>query len=922
MTACADPARAPGVSAGGETTDVPVVGGASDVPDVLFVAPELPPPSTDLAALDTSVPHDVEAAVEYPPCVENTDCDSGWCVDGYDGKVCTEICIETCPEGWGCVEVANTGTDVTFVCKPLWLGLCRPCGQASDCPADGAACRAYGEAGSFCATACVDSEDCPGGYVCTGSQCVREGAECECDGAAVTSGASTACTVSNELGTCAGVRTCAAQGPIGPCDAPTPTAEACDGLDNDCDGAVDEETVGLVCTVDNEHGSCPGTTTCEAASAGCDGPVPAPDVCDGVDNDCDGAVDEDDTDLDQDGISDCLDDDMDGDGVLNEDDNCAIDSNPDQEDTDADEKGDACDLDDDNDNVADADDNCPAVPNLSQADGDGDGLGDACDPDKDGDGVPNEGDNCPDDPNPGQEDLDDDGVGDDCTADKDGDGVPDGADNCPLVQNADQLDADQDGAGNLCDDDDDGDGDPDGTDCAPLNAAIGHGATETCNGGLDDDCDGAIDEVGAEGCTEWLLDTDGDTYGVEGVSKCLCGPTGQYTATTPGDCNDGQAAANPAAAEACDALDNDCDGLVDELGAIGCTNHFTDNDKDGFGADGTAQCQCKPTQDHPATKAGDCDDGNSSAYPGALEKCGGGDESCDTQIDEEGALGCKIWFHDGDGDGWGSTLLTKCLCTALSPYNASKGQDCDDGAAGTWPGAPETCDFADNDCDDQVDEGSPQGCQTFYADPDGDGFAANNALSACLCKPDPPYVTQQLGDCKEYDTKVNPSENEACDGLDNNCNTQVDEGFADADGDGAKDCVDLDDDNDGTLDVADCQPYNSQIPSCAGKQCGTDGCGATCGTCPASGCTQPNDSCMVKSRCQSVVNAEKSASSLWKCTGCGDVDFAGQCWADDVVVWCAQGVLTKLVCYDSFYGPGKCIWDSGNQWYDCTYPGM
>jgi putative metal-binding protein len=50
---------------------------------------------------------------------------------------------------------------------------------------------------------------------------------------------------------------------------------------------------------------------------------------------------------------------------------------------------------------------------------------------------------------------------------------------------------------------------------------------------------------------------------------------------------------------------------------------------------------------------------------------------------------------------------------------------------------------------------------------------------------------------------------EVCDGHDNNCDTQVDEGFPDTDSDGAKDCVDPDDDNDGVLDGADCAPLDA-----------------------------------------------------------------------------------------------------------------
>ena len=209
------------------------------------------------------------------------------------------------------------------------------------------------------------------------------------------------------------------------------------------------------------------------------------------------------------------------------------------------------------------------------------------------------------------------------------------------------------------------------------------------------------------------------------------------------------------------------------------------------------------------------------------------------------------------------------------------------------------------------------GCSHFYLDPDNDGFAADTAGGVCACGAKAPYTAAQKGDCSPFDSAINPLAPEVCDGKDNNCNNAVDEGgFPDTDNDGVKDCLDSDDDNDGTPDVSDCQPLNSAVPSCAGKQCGTDGCGKTCGTCSAKGCTVPNTSCMNLPRCQSTVGPEKSPDSLWTCTSCGDVDFVGNCWGDTTVVWCENGGLTKLDCAAN----GVCAWSQQYQWYDCIYP--
>lgn len=88
------------------------------------------------------------------------------------------------------------------------------------------------------------------------------------------------------------------------------------------------------------------------------------------------------------------------------------------------------------------------------------------------------------------------------------------------------------------------------------------GATEICGNGIDDDCDGQTDE----GCVvyTWYQDTDGDGYGNAAVSTSTfvnSAPAG-YVAGS-GDCNDGSAAVNPAAAEICNGIDDNCDGSID-----------------------------------------------------------------------------------------------------------------------------------------------------------------------------------------------------------------------------------------------------------------------------------------------------------------------------------------------------------------------
>jgi hypothetical protein len=115
-------------------------------------------------------------------------------------------------------------------------------------------------------------------------------------------GTGTECTEGETRTTNCGVGECAATG-IQSCDngnwgtdtctPGTPSAEVCDNLDNDCDGTVDSITQGTTCGV-GECGST-GVETCTAGSWGgdtCTPGTPSAEVCDNLDNNCDGAIDE------------------------------------------------------------------------------------------------------------------------------------------------------------------------------------------------------------------------------------------------------------------------------------------------------------------------------------------------------------------------------------------------------------------------------------------------------------------------------------------------------------------------------------------------------------------------------------------------------------------------------------------------------
>ena len=73
-------------------------------------------------------------------------------------------------------------------------------------------------------------------------------------------------------------------------------------------------------------------------------------------------------------------------------------------------------------------------------------------------------------------------------------------------------------------------------DCEPFNPNVFNGQVERCNG-IDDNCDGVVDEENALGCQELFYDFDDDGYGTD-LKKCLCAASGYYRALEPGDCAD------------------------------------------------------------------------------------------------------------------------------------------------------------------------------------------------------------------------------------------------------------------------------------------------------------------------------------------------------------------------------------------------
>jgi len=350
--------------------------------------------------------------------------------------------------------------------------------------------------------------------------------------------------------------------------------------------------------------------------------------------------------------------------------------------------------------------------------------------------------------------------------------------------------------------------------CDPQEGA----SPEICDG-LDNDCDGKIDED---------FDADHDTF-------TTCGTLTTTGETVAVDCDDLDPLINPGRMETCNGKDDDCDGLFDE---------DFDADRDTFTTCGTLTTTGE-------TVAADCDDFDPLINPGRVEICDGLDNDCDGKIDED---------FDADHD-------TFTTCGTLTTTGESVTADCDDGNAEINPGMKDVCNLVDDDCDGETDE------QPDADDSCSDDFYCNGqeVCEAGACKhadavPCPWWpcdeenqvceICTSDANCDEGDECQEPHCDSAgrCDNitiLGKICDDGVEctvgicgiyDGHPGCSGvqyEGSQYddiCRDgIDNDCDG---LTDSEEPDCCVPDCTGVECGDGGCRDqqfACGTCPAVG---------------------------------------------------------------------------------------
>jgi hypothetical protein len=335
---------------------------------------------------------------------------------------------------------------------------------------------------------------------------------------------------------------------------------------------------------------------------------------------------------------------------------------------------------------------------------------------------------------------------------------------------------------------------PEIADCDDHNPDRNPDATERCETDFDDNCDGDTSGVDAPDCLTFYRDLDSDGFGVTEGSVCQCEGSFPHNAVVDGDCDDGDAFTYPDAFETplYDGIDRDCAGDDD-----------FDMDGDGYVRDEDVGKLTIGVEGSGSLPGGDCADGDETRSPDAVEDCETPyDDDCDGSVNSEDALACSLVYPDNDGDGFGDDAGAACWCDVTDAFPVEVGDDCVDSNSAFHPDSPDYWyDTLDTDCagnddfdqdgDGHSDAGFGEPSETFWRFFSEDGSFEDVSVEGSL------DGRLSALDCDDTDITIYPEADEFCDGLDNDCNGEIDDGaldtvllFADVDDDGFGDSLD------------------------------------------------------------------------------------------------------------------------------------